>query len=148
MKPLVSTIITTYNQAEYIAAAIESALAQTYAEQEIIVVDDGSTDDTSTRIATFASRVTSIRQANAGVAASRNSGVRLAKGPLLAFLDGDDAWERDKLEIQVAAALAEPLSGLIVVDGTQFDTAGTLRDSLIGADVRRHLGQADSVTFD
>jgi glycosyltransferase involved in cell wall biosynthesis len=129
VEPSVSVVITTYNQAEYIAETVLSALNQTYRDLEVIVVDDGSTDETGARLAPFRDRVALIRQDNQGVAASRNTGVRAAKGELIAFLDGDDLWEPDKLAVQVAAYQAHPRSGLIAVDACTFSGTQVLRKS-------------------
>jgi glycosyltransferase involved in cell wall biosynthesis len=130
--PTVSVIITTYNQAAYIPATIVSVLDQTYRDFEIILVDDGSTDSTSHDIVPYRDRLTYIRQANRGVPAARNVGIRHANGRLLAFLDGDDLWEPTKLQKQVEAAEAHPNSGLIVADGVEFAPDAIVRDSLIG----------------
>lgn len=129
MNPSVSVVITTYNQAQYIAETVLSALNQTYRHLEVIVVDDGSTDQTEARLAPFRERVALVRQENQGVAASRNTGVRSAKGELIAFLDGDDLWEPDKLAVQVAAYQAHPRSGLIAVDACTFSGTEVLRKS-------------------
>jgi len=131
MKPSVSVVITTYNQAPYIAETVLSALNQTYPHLEVIVVDDGSTDETGARLAPFRDRVALVRQENQGVAASRNTGVRAAKGELIAFLDGDDLWEPDKLDVQVAAYQAHPGSGLIAVDACVFSGAEVLTKSTL-----------------
>lgn len=130
MNPLVSIVVTTYNQAAFIEQTIKSVLAQTYRPIEVIVVDDGSTDDTPARIALFGDQVTCIRQSNQGVAGSRNTGICNANGELIAFLDGDDIWDPEKLSVQVAAALHHPHSGLIIVDGSEFDDGGTISSSL------------------
>jgi glycosyltransferase involved in cell wall biosynthesis len=148
MRPTVSVVITTYNQERYISATLESALAQDFEDREVIVVDDGSTDDTPARVAAFGERVVYLRQQNQGVAGSRNTGIRQARGELLAFLDGDDLWEPRKLSRQVSAARDHPLSGLIVADGVQFDDDGNiLRPSLMATSIRTRLGSADSITF-
>jgi glycosyltransferase involved in cell wall biosynthesis len=131
MKPLVSIVITTFNQAQYIAETVLSALNQTYPNLELIVVDDGSTDDTGARLEPFRDRVNLVRQHNQGVAASRNTGVCAAKGELIAFLDGDDLWERDKVAVQAAAYQAHPRSGLIAVDACIFSGAEVLRRSTL-----------------
>jgi glycosyltransferase involved in cell wall biosynthesis len=131
MKPSVSVVITTYNQAEYIAETVRSALSQTYPHREIIVVDDGSTDETGARLAPFRDRVALVRQENQGIAASRNTGVRSATGELIAFLDGDDLWEPNKLAVQVAAYQAHPRSGLIAVDACMFSGTEVLRKSTL-----------------
>jgi len=128
-QPSVSVVITTYNQAQYIAETILSALNQTYRPREVIVVDDGSTDETGARLAPFRDRVVLVRQDNQGVAGSRNTGVRRATGELIAFLDGDDLWEPDKLAVQFAAYQAHPRSGLIAVDACTFSGTEVLRKS-------------------
>lgn len=121
MNPLVSVVVTTYNQAAYIEQTLESVFAQTYDSYEVIVVDDGSTDDTPARLARFNGRIEYVRQLNTGVAGSRNTGVVKARGEFIAFLDGDDLWEAEKLSFQVAEARRHPEAGLIAVDGLQFD---------------------------
>jgi glycosyltransferase involved in cell wall biosynthesis len=95
--PTFSVIIPVYNGAATIARAIESVLAQTYAAMELIVVDDGSTDDTARVVAEFAGCVTYLYQPNAGVSVARNRGARHAKGEWLAFLDADDWYYPDRL---------------------------------------------------
>jgi len=99
--PLVSVIIPTYNRAHLLGRAIESVLAQTFRDFELIVVDDGSTDCTGELLRSFGSSVRSVVQLNRGVSAARNHGIRVASGELLAFLDSDDEWLPDKLERQV-----------------------------------------------
>jgi glycosyltransferase involved in cell wall biosynthesis len=140
MNPLVTVVVTTFNQSAYIEATIQSVLAQTYRNREIVVVDDGSSDDTPERLATFGDQITCIRQANAGVAGSRNTGVRHARGELVAFLDGDDLWEAEKLAVQVAAFAQYPAAGMIVVDALQFSGTEILYTSAFGARPRPFLG--------
>ncbi len=106
--PSISVIIPAYNAAGTIARALDSVLAQTLTDFEIIVVDDGSRDDLAAATAPYASRITLVRQQNSGAAAARNHGARLARGPLLAFLDADDFWHTRKLELQVAAFRGRP----------------------------------------
>src|SRR5712691_11140114 len=89
-QPRVSVVITTYNQAPYIGAALEGVFAQTRQPDEVIVIDDGSTDNTTERISPYRGRILYVRQVNQGVAQSRNAGIQRAQGELLAFLDGDD----------------------------------------------------------
>jgi glycosyltransferase involved in cell wall biosynthesis len=144
-EPFVSVVVTTFNQAPYIGAALQSVFNQSYGRYEVIVVDDGSTDDTPRVLQPLQSRILHVRQANQGVAAARNTGVRQAKGELVAFLDGDDLWEPDKLASQVEAALANPGSGLIATDGLQFDDAQVLDESLIGPSVRPLLNLTGGV---
>lgn len=103
--PKVSVIIPTFNRAHILKRAIDSVLAQTFADLELIVVDDGSTDGTTELISTFFDpRLRYLRQPkNLGVSAARNRGVREARGEWLAFLDSDDLWLLQKLERQFAA---------------------------------------------
>jgi glycosyltransferase involved in cell wall biosynthesis len=143
MAPLVSVVVTTYNQAPYVEQAIQSVFAQTFNDYEVIVVDDGSTDDTPARIAPFTDSVVYIRQRNRGIAGSRNAGVRHARGQLVAFLDGDDLWEPEKLAVQVAAAQSHPESGLIITDGVHSNGNEILRPSLISGAVKHRIEQTD-----
>ncbi len=148
MRPTVSVVITTYNQERYISATLESVLTQDFEDREIIVVDDGSTDDTPARVGAFGEQVVYIRQRNQGVAGSRNTGIRQARGEFLAFLDGDDLWGPRTLSRQVSAARDHPSSGLIVADGVQFDDEGSiLQPSLMATSIRTLLGSAESVTL-
>jgi glycosyltransferase involved in cell wall biosynthesis len=130
--PLVSVVVTTYNQERYIEDALASVFRQSFTDFEVIVVDDGSTDDTPERLAPFGDKITLIRQSNAGVAGSRNTGVSHARGQFVAFLDGDDIWHEEKLSVQVTAALAHPEVGLIAVDGVEFESHSILSNSLFG----------------
>jgi glycosyltransferase involved in cell wall biosynthesis len=99
--PLVSAIIPTYNRAHLVTDAVESILGQTYANVEVIVVDDGSTDDTLARLARYGNGIRVISQKNAGPAAARNRGIAVATAEYVAFLDSDDVWLPTKLERQV-----------------------------------------------
>ena len=147
MPARVSVIITTYNHEAFIADAVQSVLSQSYADYELIVVDDGSADGTLEQLSRFGETIRLIRQPNQGVAASRNTGIQHARGELLAFLDGDDVWEPDKLEWQVAAAAAHPASGLIAVDGVQFSGPAVLHQSLLAPWVSGLLSDRRSVTL-
>lgn len=103
--PTVSVIIPTHNRRDYVREAIASVVAQTYQGFELIVVDDGSNDDTGTLVADFSPVCPSlryVRQANRGVSVARNTGVALSSGHYLAFLDSDDVWQPPKLERQLA----------------------------------------------
>ncbi|WP_236584221.1 MULTISPECIES: glycosyltransferase family A protein [unclassified Nitratiruptor] len=96
ISPLFSVIIPVYNRANVIKRAIESVLHQTYKDFELIVVDDGSTDETPKILEQYPIQV--IRQENRGVSAARNSGIKAAKGKIIAFLDSDDEWKKNHLE--------------------------------------------------
>lgn len=97
----VSVVIPTFNRGWILAEAIDSVLSQTYAPFELIVVDDGSDDDTAAVLAGFEGRITVIRQENRGVSAARNAGAAASTGRYLAFLDSDDLWLPEKLAVQV-----------------------------------------------
>jgi glycosyltransferase involved in cell wall biosynthesis len=92
--PLVSVIIPAYNAGAYINETIDSVLTQTYPHVEIIVVDDGSTDDTVERLKKYGAGIKYIYQANAGVGPDRNTGFDASSGDYIAFLDADDIWQR------------------------------------------------------
>jgi glycosyltransferase involved in cell wall biosynthesis len=101
--PAVSVVIPVYNRAHCVASAVESALAQTFKDLEIIAVDDGSSDGTPKVLEKFGERIRFIRQDNRGVSSARNTGIRAARGKWIAFLDSDDRWHADKLERQIAS---------------------------------------------
>ena len=100
--PLVSVVVPTFNRAAHIGAAVESVLAQTYPHWELIVVDDGSQDETPLMLSAYGERIRTIRQENRGVSAARNRGILAAAGDFIALLDSDDYWLPDKLAAQVA----------------------------------------------
>jgi hypothetical protein len=97
--PLVSIVMPTYNRADTIQRAIASIRAQSWSDWELIVVDDGSTDDTTSRLAGLDSRIRLLRQENQGVTAARNTGLAAVKGELIAFLDSDDEWLPHHLDL-------------------------------------------------
>ena len=110
MNPLVSVIIPVYNGARHLRAALESVFAQTYRSFEVIVVDDGSVDDSGIIAQSFPD-VRYIHQTNCGVAAARNHGIEAARGEFFAFLDQDDLWTPDKLRLQIEYLLSHPEIG-------------------------------------
>jgi glycosyltransferase involved in cell wall biosynthesis len=112
----ISVIIPTYNSGPLVVEAVESVLAQTLPVAEIIVVDDGSTDDTKERLERFSDRVVYLWQENQRVAAARNAGLDRATGDLVAFLDADDAWHPEKLAQQVAEMERRPEIGLLATE--------------------------------
>ena len=116
-RPLVSVIMPTYNQAAFIGEAIQSVLAQTYSDLELIVIDNYSSDSTRDVVASLRdARVRYFQFANQGViAAGGNFGVRQARGEVLAFLDSDDAWLPNKLEAQLPH-LRAPNTCLVACD--------------------------------
>ena len=101
ISPLVSVIIPAYNREDTIARCIDSVLTQTHKPLEVIIVDDGSTDQTVKVIQRYGERVTLICQPNGGPSAARNTGAALAKGEIISFLDSDDTWKPEKLARQV-----------------------------------------------
>ncbi len=104
----ISVIIPTHNRAHLLPRALDSVLNQTKRAEEIVIVDDGSTDDTSDLIQSNYPEVITLHQSNRGVSAARNRGIREASGEWLAFLDSDDEWLADKLERQMAALGEHP----------------------------------------
>ena len=112
--PLVSCIVPVFNGARYLRDALDSIFAQTYRPLEIIVADDGSTDNTTAVVASYGHRVRYLRQRNQGPAAARNLGIRTATGEFVAFLDADDLWHPDKLKRQLARFHARPELGYCV----------------------------------
>jgi glycosyltransferase involved in cell wall biosynthesis len=99
--PTITAVIPTFNRAQYVGEAIDSILAQTQPVSEIIVVDDGSTDDTAEIIKKYGPAIRCISQQNRGPAAARNRGIREARGDFVAFLDSDDLWVPKKIELQL-----------------------------------------------
>ena len=104
MNPVVSVVIPTYNHSQYVADTLDSVLAQTLADIEVIVVNDGSSDDTAEILRPYAdtARIRYFEQPNAGPARARNRGLEEARGKYVAFLDDDDLWPTGKLEWQLA----------------------------------------------
>jgi GT2 family glycosyltransferase len=129
--PLVSVIIPVYNGEKYIEEALDSVFAQTFPDYEIIVVNAGSTDGTEQRIEKYGGRLKYLLQEHtASVGASRNYGLRVAKAPLIAFLDADDLWLPAKLQKQVEFAGAHPEYGIITTDVEWFGEEGVTNSSL------------------
>jgi glycosyltransferase involved in cell wall biosynthesis len=106
--PQVSVIVPTYNRASLLKEALDSVLAQSYRNVELIVVDDGSTDHTRRLLSSYGDRITVLLQPNAGVSAARNRGIQAASGDLIALLDSDDYWLPGKLAAQVDFFKATP----------------------------------------
>jgi glycosyltransferase involved in cell wall biosynthesis len=121
----VSAVIPTYNRAADLKRALDSVLSQTVPVAEIIVVDDGSTDNTKEVVARFGSRVAYIHQNNAGAAAARNRAIRMATGEWLAFLDSDDWWMPEKIRLQVEALHSNPRAVLAYTSAWIISPDGT-----------------------
>jgi glycosyltransferase involved in cell wall biosynthesis len=130
--PLVSVVIPTYNYGHYIGETVESALGQTYSPIEIIVVDDGSTDDTQERLTVYGDRVRYIHQQNRGLSAARNTGIQTAQGEFVALLDSDDLWLPDKVKRQVTVAIQQPDIGLVATERFAIDETGRRLDYVTG----------------
>src|SRR6266550_7359975 len=119
-----SVVIPTYNRGRVVGEAIESALGQRHRELEILVVDDGSTDDTAERVAGFRDRrLRYIRREHAGVSSARNAGIAVASGDLVSFLDSDDLWKPDKLGADIDALARYPSAGGVFCDLEKHDGA-------------------------
>ena len=99
--PTVSVVIPAYNAARWIGETLDSILAQTFQDFAVIVVDDGSTDDTAAVVAGFGERVCCMHKSNGGQSSARNVGIRAARGEYIAFVDADDLWAKEKLRLQV-----------------------------------------------
>ena len=128
--PLISIVTPTYNRADTIQRAVASVRAQSWSDWELIVVDDGSTDDTTSRLAGLDPRIRLLRQENQGVTVARNTGLAAAKGELVAFLDSDDEWLPHHLALAAAFFAAHP--------GEHLFTSEFWEDFSIGEYVKHH----------
>ncbi len=126
----VSVVIPAYNSERYIADAIKSVLAQSFRPHEIIVVDDGSSDGTARALQPFAGVIRYLYQENRGEPAARNTGMRATSGSYIAFLDADDLWAPEKLELQMAYFAAHPSCAFVYSDMTTFDENGVIDPSV------------------
>jgi len=126
----VSVIVPVYNCAQYIGKAIESILAQTYPVHEIIVVDDGSTDGTREALEPYKASIIYVYQKNAGEPAARNTGIRHSTAEYIAYLDADDLWLPDKLELQMQYLQTHPECELVYTDMMTFDDQGIIEKSV------------------
>ena len=144
MTPLVSVIIPAYNAGQFIREALDSALAQTWQDTEIIVVDDGSPQLAAWVTLVYPGRVTYVWKTNGGPASARNAGIRRSRGEFLAFLDADDVWEPDKLATQLAAFQQHPEAGMVYAAVRKIDEAGR---PVASAPVRRPSGRIAAELF-
>jgi glycosyltransferase involved in cell wall biosynthesis len=128
MIPLVSVVIPCFNYGRFLPEAVDSVLSQGVTDLEVIIVDDGSTDETPEVVARLTDpRIRAYRFQNGGNSAARNHGIELARGEFLAFLDADDRWLPGKLERQLALLEAEPGVGMVFTDFRRFDDHGSSR---------------------
>lgn len=132
--PRFSVVIPVFNGAQTVARAIDSVLAQRYPAHEIIVVDDGSVDETVEVLAQYQDCIRIISQANAGVSAARNAGARAATGDWLAFLDADDWYFPDRLKLHAEWIEMDPALGFLTGDYEYRDDAG----NLLGTSMSQH----------
>src|SRR5215469_5159683 len=133
----VSAVIPVYNNGPYIAAALKSVVDQTTPATEIIVVDDGSTDDTAAALRPYRDQIRYVYQTNRGEPSARNQGIREATSTYIAFLDGDDLWLPNKLELQTEYLQRHPECALVYSDMSTFDEQG-----IIDASVRKRFGMS------
>lgn len=143
--PLVSVIVPAYDVAEFIGEALDSVLAQTFTDYEIIVVNDGSPDTEALERALkpYLSRIVYLKQENRGVSAARNTGIAAAHGSLIAFLDGDDTWLPNYLEVQVARIQADPSIDVLYPNVMMFGDS-----SEAGEDFMAICPSSGEVTFE
>jgi glycosyltransferase involved in cell wall biosynthesis len=128
--PNVSVVIPTYNYGRFLPEALASVLGQTHEDLEVIVVDDGSTDNTPDVLASVKDpRIKSVRTTNRGDSAARNTGLSMAHGKFIAFLDADDRWRPNKLELQLQVLNAEPEVGFVFGDFVRFDANGVFPET-------------------
>jgi glycosyltransferase involved in cell wall biosynthesis len=133
--PLISIIIPTYNHHDVVLATLDSVFAQTLTDFEVIVINDGSPDDTAAVLRPLidAGRIRYFEQSNAGQSTARNRGIELARGQFIALLDDDDLWPTDKLQWQSQALLAQPAAGMIYGSSSQFGEQTDLPAPAAGA---------------
>ncbi len=127
MKPLVTVVVPTYQGEAFVRATLDSVLAQTFTDYELVVSDDGSTDGTLAIVESYGDRLRVVKQANRGVAAARNVAATTARGEFLAFLDHDDLWEPEMLATLVPMLLEDESLGLVYSDAHVIDKNGVVR---------------------
>jgi glycosyltransferase involved in cell wall biosynthesis len=137
--PKVSVVIATYNRANFLPETIDSVLQQRFQDSELIVVDDGSTDDTRTLLESYRSRVSYLYQENQGPSAARNLGVRHARAPWIAFQDSDDLSKPDHLETLYTYANEHPKCGMVFANGAYLGGSYRKRETIIPQAKSRRL---------
>ena len=141
----VSVVIPTYNCARYLERAINTALDQTYRDFEIIIVDDGSTDETKDIVGQFDNKVAYYYQPNKGLSAARNLTLSKASGEFIAYLDADDMWYPQKLERQIAFLDAHPDCGFVHSDVTVVNEEDEILYRRFNQETKREVPQGDCV---
>ena len=134
MSPHISVVIPCYNGSAFLRNAIDSALNQVHANSEVVVVNDGSTDDSLAIMESYGARIKIVNQANAGLPAARNAGIRTASGGLFAFLDADDWWEVDFLFKLSQALDANPKAAIAYCGWKNVGLSGRRGDAFIPPD--------------
>lgn len=129
--PLISVIIPTFNKAQFIEEAVESVLGQSYRNLEIIVVDDGSTDNTRDVLKKYQNNIAYVSQNNNGPSSARNYGIRTARADHIAFLDSDDVWFPEKLEAQMEVMSRNQTVGLVGCGAYTIDSEGRIQKEYI-----------------
>lgn len=146
-KPLVSIVIPTFNCQKFLCEAIDSALNQSYSNIEILVIDDGSTDNTSEVIKKFGRKIRYIKKDHGGLASARNEGMSLARGEFIAWLDSDDICHPYRIITQLKYLLNNPLIGLVSSSFSAFNSKGEISPSYINEyySTLKHYSGFDSI---
>jgi glycosyltransferase involved in cell wall biosynthesis len=147
MRPFFSVIIPTYNRARFVSKAIDSVVRQTGATFEIIVIDDGSTDDTSDVLRRYGNAITVLRQENAGVSAARNAGIEASRGAWIAFLDSDDEWRPGYLLRQAEHSRSHPHAVAHITNAVTLHRNGTT-DIHFQGNIARHFRKKDHIVIE
>ncbi|MBI3650622.1 MAG: glycosyltransferase family 2 protein [Acidobacteria bacterium] len=142
-KPLVSVIMPTYNNALYIGAALDSVLQQTFQDFEIIVIDDGSTDNTAEVLQPYRDAIRYLKKANGGPSSARNLGIALAQGEFIAFHDSDDTWVADKLALQLDHFAQNPEVGVVFTGSHRYNAKG-----IVDSNIRKGHTMPTGMIFD
>jgi len=125
-KPLVSVIVPVYNNQEFIHDCLDSILSQTYKNIEIIAIDDGSSDSSLDILKSYGNKIKILSQTNSGASSARNTGISVSSGEILAFLDSDDIWDKNKLDRSVTTLQNHPNAVGVYHDVRYIDASGTI----------------------
>ena len=140
--PRVSVVIPAFNASRYLSATLESVLASTFRDFEIVVINDGSTDDTAAIASRYDGPVRVVTQPNAGMSASRNRGVEISDSELIAFVDSDDIWHPEKLRLQIDTLTAGPQFGFSYTEFEFWD--GSTRPGFATEPRHGHIDESRS----